>query len=653
MKNIYISEKSRLLQLAVLLGLIITSFNSYAQHYQTNDTIEVEEVTVTTNNLKRYQAGAKIEKIEACQVELMQDGNIEDLLSAYTFISGKVQGGSFSSIRLRGTSPDHTSINFGGININSLTLGQSNTSNVPVYLFDEIEIQYGSATVVNGSGSIGGALHLTLNNYWTKGVKAEIRIAHGSFGEQMYGTKIRVGNGKLESVTRAYFYAKRNNFTFMNTSVNDFENGVKEVKDTMKNARIENKGLIQEINYKFSAKEFFTCTAWFESDWHEVQQNMQTNYWQPHVKATILDNNVRIWTNYQNNKHLLKYNVGGGFVYDNSIYDANTDDTIQTKRFIAQADIEHDLRKNAGYKIGGKLTSIYPNVYAYDSDLKNETRIDLYLSYYHLLFDRLKFSVNLRQGFVTDFDVPFTPGIGASYLLLNKNDYFLKLTGNIARSYRVPTFNDRFWVPGGNPDLKPEEGMNYEIGATFFCSKNDWTANLQINGFYMDIDNWILWKNGGSYWYAENVMQVISKGIELSGDVTYPLSLAKLKSGFLLGITSTIRNASENNSNAIGRQMEYVPFLKPTFYTNVSVKKFSFGANFIYNDWMYSNEDDDDIIDENIQLNAYVKYQITLKQHQFSLNAMVNNILNVNYQSTYGYAMPGINYRLSFTYNLN
>ena len=162
------------------------------------DTVHVEEV-VSYGKLRKYQSGAKIERIHSNQFSLSQDGNLEQLLSRSLPISIKTDAGGLSTIRIRGTAPAHTSFNFGGININSLTLGHSNISTLPVYLFDEVGVQFGSASSVNGSGSIGGAIHIGLQNNWTKGFKVEARMANGSFGEQHYGTKLFFGNGKFES----------------------------------------------------------------------------------------------------------------------------------------------------------------------------------------------------------------------------------------------------------------------------------------------------------------------------------------------------------------------------------------------------------------------------------------------------------------------
>ena len=37
---------------------------------------------------------------------------------------------------------------------------------------------------------------------------------------------------------------------------------------------------------------------------------------------------------------------------------------------------------------------------------------------------------------------------------------------NFSRNFRAPTLNERYWQPGGNPDLEPEESYNIEAGIT-------------------------------------------------------------------------------------------------------------------------------------------------------------------------------------------
>ncbi len=650
-----------------VIGILLLAgvSQSLAQDFFTSlDTVHIEEV-VSYGTLKKYQSGAKIEKISETQFELGQDGNLQRLLSRTLPISFKTDAGGLSTIRVRGTSPDHTSINFGGININSLTLGHSNVSNVPMFLFDEIGVQFGSSSSVNGSGSIGGAIHLGLKNLWTKGFKAEMRIANGSYGEQFYGTKLFFGNGKFESVTRAYYYTKENNFKFINP-IKDFETQKIGIEDTQRNADIENIGILQEFNYKFNENEFLTFNVWLEDNWHLIQQKMQTNYYNPDKREEYDDKHIRIWSSYKNRKNPLKYEISGGYVFDNGTHNNNDADTIQTNRVIAEAFIEHDIKSGISYKVGAKATRIRPTVYTYSRSLDHEDRIDFYASYFHRFSSRFTTTLNLRQGFVTDFDVPFTPSLGLKYMILSKEKSILNLTANIAKSYRVPTFNDRFWIPGGNPDLIPEKGMNYELGTKWSYCDGETSGNIKINAFFMNVDHWILWRKGskqivddsgniiGNYeWYAENVQNVESKGIEVMTDWRYKLFGLPFISGANYTYTSTKRMESLNETNALNRQLEYVPLHSGNFFSATSYKKFDFIIDGSYTDKQFTDEEDKNILDSFFLLNLAVTYKLSInKKNDIKINGMVNNVLDTDYQANWEYAMPGINYRLSLTYNL-
>lgn len=662
----YRISSTKWLQTALLAIVLILSSNCYSQNYKTNDTIHVDEVVVSGESISKFQAGAKIEKIASQQFELAQDGNLKQLLSRLTTIALKANASGRSTIFIRGTSSKHTGIFFGGISINSLTLGEANASLIPIFLFDELGIQYGSSSSVNGSGNIGGALHLGIKNYWVDGLKTEARISHGSFGEQLYGTKIFIGNGNFETVTRAYYYYKKNNFKFSNTEIKNWSTGEIGVNDVQRNANVENMGLIQELNYRHK-KNQFNAMIWLEDDWNLVQQNMATNYKSPDKRDTHEDKNLRLWSKYKFNGKKIKYNLGAGYVYDKSIYNHNTQKAIQTKRIIGETWVEHDLSENISYKVGTKAMQIQPIVYAYDKTLDFENRLDFFVSYYHTLFNKLKLTANLRKGYVTNFDSPITPSAGISYILISAEKYIVNISGNVAKSYRVPTFNDRYWLPGGNPSLKPEDGINYEIGTKFSYCDGHTSGNVKINLFYMDINNWLLWTPNdtlmpqevlqdpsiSSFWYAQNVLNVISRGIELITDAKYKLSGFNIHSGLNLSLTETYRKESIK-SNVTRRQMEYVPFVNGNVFTTQQYKNFSFTIDGNYTHSRYIAERGYDKLAPYFLLNLTTSYKFNInKTNQLKISGMVNNILNTSYQSSERLPMPGINYRISLTYNLN
>ncbi len=625
-----------------------------ATSYAFKDSVELDEVTIV-QKAKRYQVGAKIISIPAEQIINNNDRSLEQILKQFAAIPIKSNAGSLSTIRLRGTSPNHTSVNIGGINLNSLTLGSSNLSNIPLFFFDELALQYGGASVVNGSGSIGGSLNLSSRLRWVKGVNAEGQITLGSFGEQFYGAKVFAGNGRFESITKAYFFDKKNDFTFYHPPTKDFETGeIVRIKDTQRNAATTNKGVMQEFGYKFTSTQFLRFMIWLEDDWHQIQQNMSTNLNQPDKSEEIEDKHIRIWSYYMNNNTKLKRYIGAGYVLDDEIYNKDTDSPIKTQRFVSEGNIEYPVSHSGMIKGGFKSEVIYPEVYAYNINGVVQYQNDLYASYLQTFFSKLKMSINLRKGFVTDFTAPFTPAFGVSYDLLSWETSRVGLSGNISKSYRIPTFNDRFWVPGGNPDLLPEKGINYEIGGKYSRYTDKTELKIMLNAFYMDVDDWILWKNSGAYWTAENVQKVVSKGIELQTNFKVKIRKSALLFGLNYTLNSAQRVESTNTTAALDRQLEYVPLHTFSVFSRFNMQKWNFNLGLNGVSWQYTNEEPYNILDGYALTNISIDRQVRLKnKHNLRFTFYADNIFNVNYYSSWNYAMPGMSFRGKLSYFFN
>lgn len=629
--------------LAVLLFVILRNHSIFAIEPEPSvmDTIYLEEITTFADH-KKYQPGAKITSFTSTQMESAQTGGIDQLLTRHTPIYIKSNAGGLSSIHIRGTGASHTAINFGGININSLTLGQSNVSQIPVFLFDRLEVQYGGSSALNGTGAIGGALYLSHFNHWSNGLKAEANITLGSFGEQLYGAKIFMGNGRFESVTRLYGYWKENNFLFKNPYTGNVENR-QPVDDIQQGAAIHNKGIMQEFNYLFSPNAYIKNSVWLENNWYQIQPNMQSNL---NYKTTddLLSNHIRVWSEYKNENKALKYNLGVGYVHDFQQFNNNHQQEIITDRLITEASVKQPIGKKMEYKAGAKYKFIVPEVYSYsDSVIKNEQHLDLYVSWYYQPVKKLKTTINLRQMLVTNFNAPFTPALGAEYTIQKTPSRVMIANANITRSYRIPTLNDRYWGSQGNPNLKPEEGFNIETGLkhSYSSGKNHNTINL--TAFYMDIDNWIEWRNFG-VWQAQNVQRVISKGIELN--CHYHFETGKIKSDITLNYT--FNRVESVNEQSQRRQLIYAPL----HLGNISYTAF-IGETSFYIDGKYTGTRSANYLGSklapNFITNAGATYQFKVKEQPFKITLSANNIFNVSYENEKYYAMPGINFRIGIS----
>lgn len=642
------------MRLKYLFGILFIGLNFSVWAQGITDSIHQIEEVVTYGDYRKYQPGSNFDNIVIEHGSGNQTATIDQLIAKNSPIYLKGNAGGLSTIRVRGTAPDHTSFNFGGINLNSLTLGHSNVSDIPSFLFDRLEIQYGSSSTLNGSGSIGGAVYLGQQNSWIKGYKGQLKTIQGSFGEHMYGTKLYLGNGRLESITKLYSYKKRNDFPFENYSHKDYIITRQPIIENQNNAKINNKGFLQELNYRFTANEFFTSSIWIEDNWHQIQPTVKSN--QDTVKAEeLLNKHIRIWSAYKNENKKLKYSIGAGYVHDYQMYNTNVAQEIITDRLVSDLSAKYAFTKYMEAKIGAKYKYIVPTVYSYSAEsITKEQHLDIYLSYFYQPIKKLKTTVNLRQMFVTNYKVPFTPSFGAEYSVWAKDDNLLKVNTSIAKSYRVPTFNDRFWGNQGNPNLRPEDGFNVDAGFTYYYCNGLNHTTLKLNGFYMDIDDWIEWRLF-SKWEASNVQRVISKGIELhwDGHLQMGRTTSELTVNYTLNSAKKIE--SKETKELTNQQLIYSPF-------HIGNINYNFG----YKDWnafvvgsFTGSRYTEYAASSRYQLPAYfltdlgLSYKFNFHEHTLNTTFAANNIFNVSYQNERYYAMPGRNFRISIAININ
>lgn len=88
-----------------------------------------------------------------------------------------------------------------------------------------------------------------------------------------------------------------------------------------------------------------------------------------------------------------------------------------------------------------------------------------------------------------------------------------KVRFSMGRAYRAPTYNDLFWPEMGNPDLKIETGMAYEIALEHHPSQ---ALSGVIALFRRNVDNLIAWAPSGlnGLWQPSNINQYLLNGIE-------------------------------------------------------------------------------------------------------------------------------------------
>lgn len=613
---------------------------------------QLEEVRVHGFSPDRFMVGLKVQRIDSTLLSAYQFQTLADFLQYQSPVAFKSYGsGQLASIAFRGTSASHTAVLWNGININSPTVGQTDFSTIPLLGFDKMAIQYGSAASCVGTDAVGGSLLLHSEPDWKQhGLNFTAGIQYGSFDNYNGRVGLRFVRNTQKGIQlsgKTLLYGSRFNNHFKET---ERSNG----KQTypMEPSETRQMGLVQDLYLKQKNGDYLSFHLWLTDNNLTIQPDVIQFLERTQTSAS------RFLLNYQ----WGNTNFKTAFVRDIIDYgkaDFLTPSHSQTDRYIARAEHELLFKKTfvpgqTNLKIGGEFVHYVALVDGYGMNAIEENRGDAFVLLRQTFSSRLTASINLRQALSSKYKVPFTPSFGFEYLVISKTDTKLKWSGNIARSYRLPTLNERYWAVLGNPEIRPENGFNKELGLNLEQNLSEkLSGNLGVNVYHNLIDDWTYWNPDKGY-RVENLQQVLAKGAEFSLGIKYQhghLS-SGLTSQYAYNHTSQQRVYDAYAVDIVGKQLIYVPLHTLTNNAFVRWKNWFLNVQGLYYSERYITFDHSGRpFPPYFLLNALLSTSLKLGKVQGQVNVQANNLTDTVYPSVKKNAMPGGNFNIGLVLN--
>jgi vitamin B12 transporter len=216
----------------------------------------------------------------------------------------------------------------------------------------------------------------------------------------------------------------------------------------------------------------------------------------------------------------------------------------------------------------------------------------------------------------------------------------LTIKNNYFRSYKIPDMLDLYWQGSGeygSPDLKPEEGWGGDIGAAWnHKTKSDVRITLDGNAFAQWYDNSIHWYNGK----PRNVGGAFYYGADTAARFTFPFAKGpfeainfSLSYQFMMSYLLAYDYTFESD-----KRIPYMPVHRPGARIELAWKTGSAAIAGTYEAERVAE-------DYTTVLKPWFYTTLNLNQKigkQFSVFAVMRNVLDQRYESFKGYPMPGI-----------
>ncbi|WEK71591.1 MAG: TonB-dependent receptor [Candidatus Chryseobacterium colombiense] len=584
----------------------------------------IDTVYVFDSQMNKVKLFHKVNTLTAEDVE-KNSTNLSETLRFQSPVYIKENGrGAVSSPSFRGTTAQQTAFVWNGININSMFLGQGDINNISLSGFEQMDIKAGGGSVIYGSGAIGGSIHLNNILDFNKGIHASLFSEAGSFETYNNFARASYSNDKLSFKVSGNYSISRNDYK------------VEEANYNNSNGQYNNSNVNIAVAYKLTPhhqiswiSEFFNGNQHYPVFFADIQT--KTKYETQNIRSLIAwDWNTSRFTNafkaayteenfqYFNNIDLPKSSGGTGKNYILK----NDFNYFLSSKWNLNLITEFQVNDGEGYQSGIKKVS------------RNIGSVSGLVRYFAT--KDLRFEGGIKKDFVENIDSPVLFSFSGNWKALKWYETNL----NISRNFRFPTFNDLYWHPGGNENLKPETSYQFELRNQFKVLD----VKLSVTPYYMKIYDMIQWLQSSMGYYSPvNTNEVESYGLESQIEYAKNFGNHALKGNLGYSYSKSINMETD-------KQQMYVPLHK--FFGNIDYQ-YRFLKLYVqgmFNGLTYTdtNEKRSAAIDPYFVMNAGISGTV-LKN--YTLGFKVNNIFNQVYQSTAYYYMPQRHYSINLTIN--
>lgn len=629
----------------VWMGLLLVT-KVFGQTGPGDSIVSISEIVVESTHLSAFTMGQKVLAFDSLTLSQNQNKNLADLLTSNTALQIKTYNyNGLSTIAFRGTSAQHTGIYWNGFQLNPSNSGLLDLSLVPAGFFNRINVMYGGGSSLYGSGNIGGSIHLDNDPVFGKGNSAKFNIGLGSFGEYQTGAGYEISKHRFYSKTSVSYRTAKNDFPYTDLSG--------ETK-RQQNGAMYRIGLMQDF-YGKAGKGQWGANLWLQDYFREIPASLTAGS----SNAEQSDRSARGVVNYKYPVKLGYLDLRSAYFYDyyrfydpDSLASSVIDSRLKTGKFSTEAAFSRSLLKTGQFRTGviykletGKSINWNGNVV--------RSQLGVFALYMHA-FPKLgwKAHLNLRQDFERNYSIPFTPSFGAEGRLIRNLEGRL----SVSRNFRIPTFNDLYWVGSGQRDLKPEDSWNEEAGLVykFVKDSNDLQVTIGSNVFSSQVNNWIIWVPKGEISIPQNIQEVWARGIEAEANVRFkwqPL-LCLLSGGYTYTRSTSIKKRWEYDQ-AYEKQLIYIPVHRFYGKLTVHLNKYSLSYNHTFTGIQYTSSDNLEYLAAFQTADIIANGSFIVNHHRLLLQIQLRNIWNARYQLVLNYPNPGRSILFSLTFNLN
>lgn len=614
--------------IALILGVLSLKAQKDTSEY-------LKEVTITESHwIEASENHYKVSLKDTINQNLAL--NLAEQLKQGSPIFVKSYGSNgIATLNLRGTGSGHTKVYWNGLDISPAGLGLSDLSLLPANSgLEQMEISFGNGALAYASGNIGGGILMNSRPNFSNSYQQSLKLAAGSFGRQQIAFQNQYGDTSFQGQSAVSYSSAANNYPYR--LVDESERS-----QNLQNADFTQLQIKQYLSRRVR-KSIVSVRAWYNQTLRNIPAiSLSSSSAYDRLEDRNLYLNLDLQRHLSNQGHF--HWIAGGIYSSNQFFlnngkDPAWNDWLSYQTMLRYKGPQKDLSEQSYLKTEFSLQSRYDLINAtYD---KTRWTHAAFAQINYIPQEAWNVQMQLRQEYTSTHTLsPLTGSLAFSHTF----NPSLQIYANLGRNYRLPSLNDLFWEPGGNPDLLPENSCNAELGTKAKRSFGSWDFSLDLNVFYMDIDNWIQWTPREGLWQAQNLKRVRNAGIALN------LGLGRSWGNWKAGIDGQYQylnstNYSPSQESFSGNRTIFNPDHNLSARASLSYGTWQFTYQLNYSDRYFIDEGNFYYMPSYLIQDLRASYSFKLRKHQIQSFAGLNNVGNRDYQIIPWRPEPGLHF---------
>jgi vitamin B12 transporter len=600
----------------------------WAQDANTLDTIVV---TATRQPMRASEVLADVTVIDREEIEKSGQDTLPEILARQPGVQVSNNGGpgTTTSVYLRGANATHTKILLDGIPANSVSLSGFPLQYLALADVERIEILRGPASSLYGADAIGGVINV-ITRRGQPGLRVDGFVGYGSHNTRQANAGLSGGNEQWRFRVEANSY-ETDGFSARRHASN---------KDADDDAYRNNGGAASlsflpakghEIGLSYRKNKGLSHYDGSTSGNYDERTRFENETWQIFSKNRILEN----W------QSTVRYGEVEDKGEDNASYGISKFQT-RNRHTSWQNDISLPLGKallaveHLKQEVGPRHDSTGAATYTDSPDSNNTS----YLIGWTAHLGKHSWQLNARRDKHSDFGSKSTYGLSYGYQFTDN----WRAHAAYGTAFKAPTayqlFTDMGWGYHGNPDLKPEEAKNVEMGLIW-----ERGAHLVSATYYRNkVKNLIDWQVN-TY---ENVNKALLEGVTLS--YAGQFGAWGLRANYdWLNAENQSKNAAGVGYESLGRRARNKASIALT-HTWGALES---GVEVIGVGRRYDNSYLKTAASKE-ELGAYTLTNLTARyalNKELSLEARLNNVFDKKYETARNYGTDGFNAFVGLRYS--